>query len=72
MPMVSITPAPWDRPPQDQTLARIAGKAFEGNISLPDLKYMAFALLQMSDDMAALRRRVELLERRQGSSGRHG
>jgi hypothetical protein len=71
-PPVRLPVAPWDRPklelvqPQPLVAApvqRLAGPVFGGKIGKRDIRYMAQAILQLSDELHEARERIRLLEK---------
>lgn len=50
-------------------LGVLTSKAFVGHLTPDDMKFMAVAILQMSDDLAVLRCRMDQLEKRLNNQG---
>lgn len=60
---------PWTAPPGKMALGILTSKAFVGHLTPDDMKFMAVAILQMSDDLAVLRCRMDQLEKRLNNQG---
>ena len=52
---------PWPKT-QASALSEVATRAMQGSYNVSDIRFMALALLQMSDTLAELRERVKRLE----------
>lgn len=71
---VSLPPAPWDQTPPANTpdappppvgatkMERLIANTFKGKLTDGDLRFMAIALLQMSDEIFELRERIAGME----------
>lgn len=49
-------------PTSKNPVVTVASRVFSGNLNASDLRYMAMAIMQMSDDLHELRERVRQLE----------
>lgn len=67
---VTMPPLPWDPLPAANMLAepappyvkRLIRDTFNGKLDGRDIKYMAMAMLQMSDEIFELRARIDALD----------
>ena len=57
----TIPTEPWPKT-QTSALSEVATRAMQGSYNVSDIRFMALALLQMSDTLAELRERVKRLE----------
>lgn len=66
---VTVIPFPWEAPKRvEPVLASpqkpnpLIGLTFDGKVSERDLKHMAMAILQLSDELFEMRERIRVLE----------
>jgi hypothetical protein len=62
---VTVVPFPWDAPKlvaASEPPAPLVASTFNGKVGKRDIRHMAMAILQMSDELHEMRERIRALE----------